>query len=373
MAEPTPNTPESLGPQRREGPVPGERPVSEPLGAVRTSAGALDAARRRFKELAAASVERCALTPDMARAVLHSLELGFAQILKEHGPVMQRRFGSNVEAAVGWAADSLIEASRHLAGDRSGQGRSPLQNLARLEVRALEMMLPALSPTKEAQAGARGVPIAQLKSFCALLNDGLDLVHLADAAADRRDQHGYQGHYVLSRNKLRNAARTLRGMLRAAGTDASELAAGLHGFQLELAAHTGSLRMFLKALCARKADRRLPQRRADELDPHCLTEDLLPILFDRHFAFTIRTPRGIPAEQARELITAAHTLMWQRMAPSVSVALDNPQRLPPAEFKSLVETELRKAIEAVNQQFAAQRVTIRLSSSSAHDIRRREW
>jgi hypothetical protein len=373
MAKPAPNTPESPGQPRREGFDRGEPPVPDTVVATRTSGGALDEARRRFKELATASVERCDLTPDMGRAVLHSLELGFAQIIKEGGPGMQRQFGPNVEAAVGWAAENLIEASRCLAGDRPGQGRSPLQNLARLEVRALEMMLPALAPSTEERAGGGSVPTAQLKSFCALLNDGLDLIHLADAAADRRDQHAYQGHYVLSRNKLRNAARTLRDMLRGARSDARELAAGLHGFQLELAAHTGSLRMFLKALCARKADRRLPQRRADELDPHCLTEDLLPILLDRHFAFTIRTPHGMTAGQARDLITAAHTLMWQKVATPISIALDDPERLTPTEFKNLVEAELRKAIEEVNQQFAAERVTIRISSHSAHEIRRREW
>ena len=89
--------------------------------------GLLDQARKRFKELAASCVERCELKPEMARAVLHSLELGFAQTIKEDWRVMQRQFDQDVEAAVAWAAERLVEACRHLAADTPGQKRSPLR------------------------------------------------------------------------------------------------------------------------------------------------------------------------------------------------------------------------------------------------------
>jgi hypothetical protein len=42
--------------------------------------------------LAVSAVERCELLPDMARAVVHSLELGFSQTIKEDGPAMRRQF-----------------------------------------------------------------------------------------------------------------------------------------------------------------------------------------------------------------------------------------------------------------------------------------
>ena len=66
----------------------------------------------------------------MARAVLHSLVLGFAQTIKEHGPLIERQFQQDVEAAVTWAAERLVESCRHLAADTPGQPRSPLQSLA---------------------------------------------------------------------------------------------------------------------------------------------------------------------------------------------------------------------------------------------------
>ena len=128
-------------------------------------------------------------------------------------------------------------------------------------MQALEIMLPELSQTNADQPVDVNVPAAQLQSFCFLLNDGLDFAQKADTAADRRDQHAYQGNYVLSRNKLRNAARMLRRMLSGAGSETSDLTVGLHGFQLELAAYAGSIRMFLKALCAKIRPHHPPRRR----------------------------------------------------------------------------------------------------------------
>lgn len=367
MVEPIPNEPEPRGESHHE-PDRSNTVVPE-----RSTAGLLDQARKRFKELAVSSVEKCALRPEMVRAVLHSLELGFARTIKEDGRVMQRRFDQDVEAAVTWAAESLVEACRHLAAVAPSRKRSPLQNLALLEVQALEIMLPELSQANAVESADINVPAAQLRSFCLLLNDGLDFAHKADTAADRRDQYAYQGNYVLSRNKLRNAARLLRRMLSGAGSGRSDLTVGLHGFQLELAAYAGSIRMFLKALRARDTAAPASRRHTQMLESHCLVEDLLPILFDRHFAFTIRTPRGIPAHRSQELVKAAHETVWQNIAPPVSELLAHPGRLHPVAFKDAVETELRKAIQEVNQQFAPDRVVASISSNNVREIRRREW
>jgi hypothetical protein len=356
-AEPNPHEPAHAGAAARP-PSPG---------------GLLEQARQRFQELAATCVQRCELRPDMARAVQRSLELSFAHMVKEEGSVLRRQFGQDVEAAVRWAVERLAEASRRLAGDTPGHKPSPLQNLAILEVQALEMMLPEHAPAKPVQTVAASVPAAQLRSFCAHLNDGLDFAHKADDAADRHDLQAYQGNYVLSRNKWRNAAKTLRRMFRRADSAPSELTVELCGFQLELAAYAGSIRMFLKALCTRDAAAQSPEYRMQILDPHCLIGDLLPILFDRHFAFTIRTPRNIPPDRSQALITEAHDTMWQKVVSPVSALLADPGRLRPTEFKRAVEEELRQAINDVNQQFAPQRVVISISSNSARAIRRREW
>jgi hypothetical protein len=65
--------------------------------------------------------------------------------------------------------------------------------------------------------------------------------------------------------------------------------------------------------------------------------------------------------------------MWQKIEEPVSALLAHPDKLYPAEFKDAVETELRKAIKEVNQQFATDRVVISISSNSVREIRRREW
>jgi len=356
--------------------IPGQpEPREEGLGKLpaREPARLIDESRRRFRELAAECVGRCAWMPDKARAVLHSLELGFAQLVKEEGAVMQRQFGSDVEAAVGWAAEQLAQAGRQMAADVPGQRRSSLQGLALLEVQALELMLPAPAQNDPRPAAEAVVPAAQLRSFCARLNDALDLAHKADDAADRHDQHGYESYYVRSRNKLRMAARTLRQMSDRAAAQAPARAVELCGFQLELAAIAGSIRWFLKALRARDAAVHASGYRPRMLDPHCLIGDLLPILFDRHFAFTIRTPRGIPGEQAQQLMTAAHETLWQHVVEPIAVLLAHPSELTPADLKQAVEVQLRKAIEVVNAQFAPQRVVISITSTHVREIRRRDW
>ncbi len=332
----------------------------------------VDTVRKRFKELAASCVQSCALEPEVARAVLHTLELGLAQTIKEFGPALRQKFGRDVQAAVSWASERLVEACRRLARETPGHNPSPLQKLAILEIQVLERMVPELSRTQAVEPVDVKVPTAQLRSFCTLLNDGLDFAEKAETAAGRRDQRAYQGNYVLSRNKFRNAARVLRRLLHAIGSETSDLAEGLHGFQLELAAHTGSIRMFLKALRARKVAAHLPGEPAQVWDPHCPTGELLATLFDRHFAFTIYTPRGIPSQQSQELITASHGAMWHRVGDSVSSLLDQPGKLHTTEFKDVVEAELRKAIDEVNQQFAAEQVTIQISSNDVRQIRRRE-
>ncbi len=337
------------------------------------SGGLLEQARQRFKELAEDCVQRCELRPDMARAVRRSLELSFAHMIKEEGSVMRRQFGRDVEAAVHWAAERLAVASRHMAAVSPGQKPSPLQNLAILEVQALEKMLPEHLPARPASMRPARVSAAQLRSFCADLNDGLDFANQADHAAYRRDLPAYQRNYVLSCNKWRHAAKTLRRMFQRVGSASSELTVELSGFQLELAAYAGSIRMFLKALRTRGVAARSPDYRMQILDPHCLIGDLLPILFDRHFAFTIRTPHNLPAKQAQELITEAHDAMWQQAARPISAILADPDRLQPAEFKRMVEVELRQAIKDVNQQYATARVVISISSNSVRAIRRREW
>ncbi len=308
----------------------------------------------------------------MARAVLHSLELGFAETIKEVGPVLQRQSGQDVQAAVTWAAERLVKTCQHLAADTPGGKVSPLQKLALLEIRVLRIMLPELSQTHAAEPIDVKVPAAQLRSFCALLNDGLDFAQKAETAADSCDYLAYRGNYVLSRNKLRNAARMLRRMLHGIGSGTSDLAEGLRGFQLELAAHTGSIRMFLKALRARNGAAQLPGQHTRAWHPHCSVGDLIPTLFDRHFAFTIRNPRGISAHKSQELVTAAHGVMWQKVEASVTSLLVHPGTLQPREFKNAVETELRKAIEEVNQQFTAEKVSINISSNDVREIRRRE-
>ena len=371
MAEPIPDEPEPQGASH-----PAEDSGAGRLRMLsfrRSSTGLLDQVRTRFKELAASCVKRCELKPEMACAVLHSLELGLAQMIKEDGRVMQRQFRQDVEGAVKWAAENLIEACRHLATGAPGRPISPLQSLAFLEVQALEFMLPELSQADRVEAVEISVPAADLQSFCGLLNDALDLAQKAENAAARQDQPAYRRTYALSRIKLRNAARMLRRMLgeRTAKTD--DLTIGLRGFQLELAAHTGSLRMFLKALCAQDAAIHRPRHHAHVVDPHCLVGDLLPTLFDRHFAFTILTPHGAPVSKSQELMDAAHEVMWQKVGQPVTALLDHPGGLHPAKFKDAVDAEVQKAIKEVNEQFAAEGVVVSITSSNTREITRRQW
>lgn len=333
----------------------------------------LESARRRFRELAARSVEKGGFQPEIARAVVHSLELGFAQTIKEDGPVIQRQFGGDVEGAVTWGAERLLEACRHLASDGVGEKRSGLQNLALLEVQALQRMLPKPGPTNAGESSESSVPAGQLQAFCSLLNDGLDWAEQAESAADRGEQRAYRRNFVLSRTTFRDAARLLRRMVRAVGSERGDLAEGLHGFRLELAAHVGSLRMFLKALSARNKAVQSPHCHAQILDPHCVIEDLLPTLFHRHFAFSVRTPRGVSSQRSQELVTAAHDVMWQRAANTITVVLDQPEQLQSAAFRQVVEQALRAAIDEVNDQFAEDGVVIAIESNCARQITRREW
>jgi hypothetical protein len=372
MAKPFPNEPVP-GETTDCGDVPVEPVGSDATGPKRDAHRLLDRARERFRELAASCVERCELRPDMARAVLHSLELGFAQTIKEDRPLIERQFDQDVEAAVTWVAERLVESCRHLADDTPGHPRSPLQKLALLEVQALEIMLPEPAVTSVDEPIDHGVPADQLQSFCALLNNGLDCAEMAGAAAAKGEQHAYCRNYALSRVVFRDAARLLRRMLHSVGSETSDLADGLRGFQLELAAHAGSIRMFLRALRAQHAIAQTPQHHAQGIDPHCVVEDLLPTLFDKHFAFTILTPASVDATKSRELVTAAHEMMWRTVGPPVSGLLDQPDELEPAAFKVAVETELGKAIESVNRHFAAERVVIRIRSSNAREIKRGVW
>jgi hypothetical protein len=370
MAEPIPNEPD---------PRAGNQHVVDPDAPSRSGMtarerrpdGLLSQARARFKELAVSAVERCELLPEMARAVVHSLELGFSQTIKEDGPAMRRQFDQDVAAAVTWATEKLVETCRHIAADVPGRKRTPLQNLAVLEVQALEIMLPELSPGIVEEPVAAGVPPTQLQLFCALLNDGLDLAQKATAAADRRDQRAFRRNYELSRIKLRDSARVLRQLLSGVGPKLTDVSDGLQGFKLELASHTGSLRAFLKALHTLDTAARSPQHRRQAISPRCLVGDLLPTLFHWHFEFTISTPHNIPTQQTQELIAAAHGLMWQKVERPVAVLLAHPDKLHPAQFKDAVEAELRQAIQEVNQQFAADHVSVSISSNNMRAITRR--
>ena len=331
----------------------------------------LSQARSRFQESAAAAVQGCEFPPDMARTVLHSLELGFSQTLKEGGPAMQRQFDQDVASAVAWATEKLLESCRHMAGIVPGQRKTPLQNLALMEVRALEAMLPELPPAKTADPVRAGVPASCLRSFCALLNDGVDLAQKATVAAARLDQPAFRRNIERSQISLREAARLLRRMKREAGPEMNDLTDGLRGFQLELAAHAGSIRLFLKALQSLRAAAPAPARHNRAIGPHCLLGDLVPTLFHWQFEFTICTPHGISAARTQELLAAAHGLLWKKVERPVAMLLDNPGTLHPTEFKAAVERELQRALQEVNQVFAADHVSISISSNNARQIKRR--
>ena len=171
-------------------------------------------------------------------------------------------------------------------------------------------MLPELAATSADEPVDKGVPADQLQLFCACLTTAWT-AQKAEAAAARGEQHAYCRNYALSRVVFRDAARFLRRMLHSVRAEASDLAHGLRGFQLELAAHTGSIRMFLRAL-PRHTAAQAAHHHAHMPDPHCVVEDLLPTLFDKHFAFTILTPPGVDAAKSRELVTAAHDMMWRK-------------------------------------------------------------
>lgn len=357
----------------RDGNLPCEPSGSEAVVPEHATRELLSEARKRFRELATVAVDKCELLPDKARAILHSLELGFAQIVKEDGPAMQAQFGQDAAAAVTWATGRLMESTQHVAADIPGRERSPLQNLAVLQVQALEYMLPELTHENTVEPATAGIPAAQLQTFCALLNDGLDLAQKAEAAARRRDRHAFRRHFELSRTKLRDAARLLRRMLRDAGSEITDLTIGLRGFQLELAAHTGNIRMFLKALGMLSTAAHCPQHRTQALNPHCLIEDLLPTLFHWHFEFTITTPPGIPTEKSQELVTAAHGRMWEKVEQRISAMLDEPCTIDPTAFRDTVEAELQQAIKDVNSYYAADHVVVSISSNNVREITRRQW
>jgi hypothetical protein len=131
--------------------------------------------------------------------------------------------------------------------------------------------------------------------------------------------------------------------------------------------------MFLKALEALDRAAQSPQHRAQALNHHCLIEDLLPTLFDRHFEFTILTPPALNPEQSQELVAKAHAAMWQQVEPTVAELLTPPRALHPARFKDAVEAELQRAIEEVNRQYARDGVTVRITSNNPRAIARRQW
>jgi hypothetical protein len=199
----------------------------------------------------------------------------------------------------------------------------------------------------------------------------LDFANKAEAAAGSRDPYAYRRNFELSRIKLRDAARLLRDMLREAGPETTELTIGLRGFQLELAAHAGSIRMFLKALRMLSEAGRCPQHRTQALSPHCLVEDLLPTLFNWHFEFTITTPPDASPERAQELIDAAHGLMWRKVEQRVSAMLGEPFTTDCYAFRNTVEAELQKAIKEVNAKHAADHVVISITCNKAREITRR--
>lgn len=341
-----------------------------PAGGLKDSP-LLGQARVRFQESAATAVSRCELNADMSRTVLHSLELGFSRTLKEDGAAMQRQFGQDATAAAAWATERLLESCRHLATVIPGQRKTQLQSLAAVEVQALELMLPELSQSTVEAPPAGSVPATYLRSFCALLNDGLDLGQKATAAAARHEVATCRRNLERSQISLREAGRLLRCMRNAAGPETTDLTDGLRGFQLELAAHSGSLRLFLKALQSLENAPPSRRRQRSSVRSHCLIGDLLPTLFHWHFEFTICTPRDIPAEKTQDLLATAHGMMWQKVEEPISRLLTNSGSLQPATFKKVVEAELQRAIGDVNRELASEHVSISISSTNARQIKRR--
>jgi hypothetical protein len=345
------------------------RPMA-PVGGLKESP-LLGQARERFQELAAAAVSRCDLSADMSRTVLQSLKLGFSRTLKEDGPAMQRQFGQDVAAAAAWATERLLESCRHMATVIPGQRKTQLQSLAAVEVKALELMLPELSQASLEVPAAGSVPATYLRSFCALLNDGLDLTQKATAAAVRNEVAACRRNVERSQISLREAGRLLRCMRSSAGPETTDLTDGLRGFQLELAAHAGSLRLFLKALHSLDSAPPSRYRKKSSVRSHCLINDLLPTLFHWHFEFTICTPRDIPTLKTQELLAAGHGMMWQKVEEPISRLLSNSTSLQPATFKKAVESELQRAIGEVNRELAGEHVSISITSTNTRQIKRR--
>jgi hypothetical protein len=328
-------------------------------------------ARSLFQELASAALSRCELSGEMSRTVLHSLELAFSRTLKEDGPAMQRQFGQDAMAAAAWATERLLESCRHMATVIPGQRKTQLQSLAAVEVQVLELMLPELSHLAVEVPAAGSVPATYLRSFCALLNDGLDLAQKATAAAARNEVATCRRNIERSQISLREAGRLLRCMRYAAGPETTDLTDGLRGFQLELAAHAGSLRLFLKALHSLDSAPPSRHRQKSSVRSHCLINDLLPTLFHWHFEFTICTPRDIPANKTQELLAAAHGSMWKKVEDPISRLLANTGSLQPSSFKQAVESELQRAIEEVNRELAGEHVVVSITATNTRQIKRR--
>ena len=361
--DPTPLLPKA----ERSGGSPRPTP---PVGGLKDSP-LLSQSRTRFQELAAAAISRCELSAEMSRTVLHSLKLGFSRTLKEDGPAMQRQFGQDATAAAAWATERLLESCRHMATVIPGQRKTQLQSLAAIEVQALELMLPELSPATAEVPAAGSVPATYLRSFCALLNDGLDLTQKATAAAARHEVAACRRNLERSQISLREAGRLLRCMRNAAGPETTDLTDGLRGFQLEFAAHAVSLRLFLKALHSLDTAPPSRHRHKSSVRSHCLISDLLPTLFHWHFEFTICTPRDIPAQKTQELLATAHGMMWQKVEEPISRLLATPSSLKPSTFKQAVESELQRAIGDVNRELANEHVSVSITSMNSRQIKRR--
>ena len=326
--------------------------------------------KRRFSELAEDAVKECGIPPERARAVLNSLALSFDRTVREASLVLQRQFAGDVEAALGWGAGKLIETCRHIAAG-GGDLKSGLQSLALLQVQVLEAMLPQLLPQQPGTDPLSGtLPAALLKSFCALLNNGLEASQQAEACYSEGPGGNYLKYRITSQLALLEAARTLRRMSHSAGPGLNDLRIGLYGFQLELAAQSGSLRSFLRAVSNLAAASKLTQYRGQAVQPHCLLGDLLPTLFHRHFEFTIDSPGDAPALKQEELISASHKLMWRKAEPAISRLLQEPEGLSADAFKSAVHTELLRAIGEITPRLAEKRVKINITSSDFRAVSR---
>ncbi|NLF25080.1 MAG: hypothetical protein GX589_05410 [Deltaproteobacteria bacterium] len=326
--------------------------------------------KRRFSELAEMAIKESQIPAQSAPAVLNSLALSFDRTIRGSSLVLQRQLAGDVEAALSWGTGKLIETCHRIIADGK-TFNSSLQPLAVLQLQVLEAMMPHLSPQQPGTDSLRGTfHEALFKSFCELLNDGLEASQQAEGCYSENSGGRYLAYRIRSQVALREAARTLRKMAGSSGFASNDLKIGLYGFQLELAAHSGSLRSFLRALSNLATAAKLPRYREQAVQPHCLMGDLLPTLFHKHFEFTIDSPGDAPVTKQEELINAAHASMWRKAEPAISRLLQEPEKLTPTTFKNAVLTELLRVIKEVNPQLASKRVMINITRTDFREISR---